>query len=181
MTPRPLLVASLVLLFSACAEKDPFELLVESRARTEVELKTWVEQAAPTDSRDAEPPAEPEPEEPKTAEPAETVEEQATAAERLRVAHLSLLVIDRGAPLELPCLTVDVVFETGEGTDSREIGRRVEELDISRLKETGGLDVVQRVPLPPESVSAIGVQVHEAPADELLSLCEARAIRPAGD
>jgi hypothetical protein len=163
-------MSAVVLLAAAgCAEEDPLVLLAESRAATEVQLKTWMERSLPGVAAE------------EVGVDREDSAEDSGVGEGLlpeRAGFLTLLVVDRGAPLELPCLTIDVVYETGEGEAAREIDRRVEVLDISRLKETGGLDLVLEVPLPETPVSAIGVDLHRVAEAELMSLCEAQAIRP---
>lgn len=180
---RGALLVLTLLTVASCTPDDPLQQLAQSRQAIEVSLRTWVESAAP-------PPALPEAADsvtdvdasvdvtgaetagdtPEAGAEAVPVVEQALPRE----AHLSLLVADRGAILPLDCLTLDVVFEAGEGDAAREVGRIVREIDISRLHEVGGgLDVTLRVPLPDEAVTGIGVQLHPASLEELDALCEA--------
>ncbi len=168
MTERLLIITLLATILCACREQDPLALLEQSRAAHALELRTWVEAtAAPAP---AEPAVSSEEGAEEDAEPSDVLPEPAEA-------HLSLLVADRGARMELPCLTIDIVLEAGEGPATRVVDTLVREIDISGLAEAGGgLDLVLRIPLPGEPVSGIGVALHEATREELPQLCEAAAI-----
>ncbi|MDH3283164.1 MAG: hypothetical protein OEQ13_00345 [Acidobacteriota bacterium] len=179
MRERLFIVVALATALLACREQDPLSLLESSRAAHTLELRTWVQSAAEpavaqsneTDEGVIE-----------VAGTAETLDEAAIAPAKPAEAHLSLLVADRGSRLELPCLTIDVVLEAGEGETSRVVETLVREIDISGLAEAGGgLDIVLRVPLPDESVTGIGVALHEVAPQDLTRLCEARAIARAAE
>ena len=103
----------------------------------------------------------------------------------------SLRVTEEASPLELPCLTLDVLF-LEEGPDGpKELTRRQIEADIRGLAEAGGtLELTWSLAIPEEVSSAwedappenqaIEIVLHEPGAEGLNALCEAQAIRDRG-
>jgi hypothetical protein len=103
----------------------------------------------------------------------------------------SLRVTEEASPLELPCLTLDVLFLEEGAQGPKELARRQIEADISGLAEAGGtleltwsLDIPEEVSsawedTPPEN-QAIEIVLHQPGAEGLNALCEAQAIRDQG-
>ncbi|UCF66321.1 MAG: hypothetical protein JSV80_11035 [Acidobacteriota bacterium] len=147
---RLVVLVLLVSLHAACQEPDPWQRLATAREAYELKLPfDWVEAPALEDGRP-------------------------------RQALLSVLIIDRSPRLKLPCLTIDVVFVEGEDERSRELARHVHELDLTGINEAGGaLEVVVRAPMPPGEITGVGVTLHDVPLEQLATLCEAEAVRPA--
>jgi hypothetical protein len=103
----------------------------------------------------------------------------------------SLRVTEEASPLELPCLTLDVVFLEEGPQGPKELTRRQIEADISGLAEAGGtLELTWSLAIPEEVSSAwegvppeqqaIEIVLHEPGAEGLNALCEAQAIRDQG-
>ena len=176
-------VLVLVGLLGGCTEVDPLQRLAEARYRHEVRLVTWVE-AVPEPTVDSAPEAESGSETPDDAvaevdavdpvDPVDPIDPIESAG--VREAILSLFVASEHSPLELPCLTVDVVFTGSDGEDA-ELARTTHELDISSLGDAGrSMDVMLRVPVPDGDVAGIYVQVHDVEPEALATLCEGEAI-----
>ncbi len=83
----------------------------------------------------------------------------------------------QGTSVELPCLTVDLVFQSA-GESPREIGRETIELDLADLSALGGTkDVTRKIALPAEPVEGLAVVLHEPSSGAALrALCEAKGI-----
>lgn len=104
---------------------------------------------------------------------AETVSPDGTTREGIFTVQISR----QGTSVELPCLTVDLVFQSG-GESPREIGRETIELDLADLSTLGGTkDVTRKIALPAEPVEGLAVVLHEPPSSAALrALCEAKGI-----
>lgn len=132
---------------AGCGKVDPVKTLQAARQSYKVEALSWVEGTPVT-------------------------REDGTTQ---RVGVISLRVTDEGSPLQLPCLTVDVVF-LGEGEDQPELGRQAIELDLTGIGEAGGsLEQSRRLDLP-EGMANLGVAFHQATAEQLRDLCEGKVL-----
>ncbi len=174
-------LACLLALLASCDERSPLELLEASRANIELEVLAF--EAWP---RTPEPPAEgAEATEPKTATPeaadTEASAPEGEAAEPEMDALISLRVSDRGAPLELPCLTIEIVFLGGDQQAPTELGRERIELDLSGIRDFGGtFEKDLRYPLP-EGAFGADVLPVEVERERLTELCEAGALEQLGE
>jgi hypothetical protein len=93
-------------------------------------------------------------------------------------AVLLLRVKDTGAAMQLPCLTIDVIFSRGTGVGFREVDEPRAEIDLTGFYEggdTGEFEV--RVPAPTREFDAVQVRVTR-PYDSggHRMLCEAAAV-----
>lgn len=154
------------LLLPGCAPEDPRLLLLQAREGYQVDLLNWAERSAPQEE-----PAEAG-ETPADEELLGEGEAAAPATEGL----LSLRVTRAMTNIELPCLTVDVIFG---GDDAEEIGRDTLELDLSDMSALGGTKEINIVvPLPDAPIAQVAVDLHRLDLDDpkLESLCEAKAV-----
>lgn len=102
--------------------------------------------------------------------------ERGSEAGQPREGLFTIFVSRTSSTVELPCLTVDIVFQ-GEA-DGSEIARSTIELDIAELASRGGsMDVTTKLALPEANVAGLAVVLHE-PKDgaALRALCEAKGI-----
>ncbi len=139
----------------ACSVPDPVEQLQQARFAHSVELmdvSTW-DSGHGEEGQDAEQP------------------------ETSTVGIVAMRVSEEGSPLALDCLTVDVIFEGGTEEAPVEISRERVELNIEGIEDVGGsLDLTQRFDLPSGTVS-VEFELADVPAEDLMTLCEAKAIR----
>ena len=132
---------------AGCGEVDPVKTLQVARQSYKVEALSW-------------------------AEGTPVIREGGTTQ---RVGVISLRVTDEDSPIQLPCLTVDVVF-LGKGEDRPELGREAIELDLTGIGDAGGsLERTRRLDLP-EGLVDLGVASHQATAEHLRDLCEGKVL-----
>lgn len=132
--------------FLACSPADPKQQLAAARQAHEIELRAWTVKSTPAEIEGEEP---------------------------VHEALLTLRVSDKGAPMQLDCITLSIVLQQ----DGEEVGRVIHELEIRGLADFGGTqEHVMMTPLPNDQISAIGVELAPADQQQLLSLCEARVL-----
>jgi hypothetical protein len=94
-------------------------------------------------------------------------------------AVLLVRVEDTGSRLQLPCLTIDVIFSRGTGVGFREVGEPRAEIDLTGFYDggkTGEFEV--RVPAPTKEFDAVQVRVtrpYDSGGHQML--CEAEALK----
>ncbi len=166
------LLLTLLVLVPGCAPEDPKLLLLQAREGYQVDLLNWAERSAPAAQPEEAPAAEPEAEPAAEPEAGPEAEPPAPSAEGL----LSLRVTRAMTNIELPCLTVDVIYG---GENEEEIGRDTLELDLADLSALGGTKEINLVvPLPDAPIAQVAVDLHRIDLDDpkLVSLCEAKAV-----
>jgi hypothetical protein len=93
-------------------------------------------------------------------------------------AVLLLRVVDTGSTMELPCLTIDVIFSRGTGVGFREVSEPRAEIDLTGFREGGKAGEFEvRVPAPIKEFDAVQVRVtrpHDSGGHQ--TLCEAAAV-----
>jgi hypothetical protein len=94
-------------------------------------------------------------------------------------AILMVRVEDTGAQMELPCLTIDVIFSRGTGVGFREVSEPRAEIDLTGFREGGKTGEFElRVPAPEREFDAVQVRVtrpHGSGGHQ--TLCEAAAVK----
>ena len=91
----------------------------------------------------------------------------------------TLRLTDGGAAMELPCLTVDIVFQKGAG-DSRFDWQKVQhEVDLAGFPKGGSKEFEVRMPAPDggQGVTGVTAILHRPLEGGLQSLCEAAAVK----
>ena len=140
------MLVPLFLLVGGCAEPDPWVRLAQARDAHEIEPMHWV-------------PGRPSFEDGKSHE-----------------GMLSFNVINKKSPMELPCLTIDLIYAKYEDGEMKTVSREPYEVNLTGIAETQGmLEHMVRLQLP-EGATDVAVAAHVATAEELKTLCEAKVV-----
>ena len=161
----------LLAIVAGCSNEDPKLVLLQAREGYQVDLLNWAE-------RTVEPQAPALPAEGDESAPDENLNADTEVPVEApgREGLLSLRVTRAMTNIELPCLTVDVIFG---GENAQEVGRDTLELDLSEMSAQGGTKELNLVvSLPGASIAQVAVDLHRVDIDdpELLLLCEAKAV-----